>query len=68
MGYLCGGIGTTASTGKQMCPACADFGEFERAMIGDQVKPGLAKVRTREKTPGGPRIRESAEKRVQAAR
>jgi DNA invertase Pin-like site-specific DNA recombinase len=50
------GIDTTTPAGKAMFQMMGVFAEFERAMIQDRVKAGLARARAQGKTLGRPRV------------
>jgi len=62
------GIDTTTPAGKAMFQMCGVFAEFERAMIQERVKAGLARARAQGKTLGRPKVTGSVEKAVLAAR
>jgi DNA invertase Pin-like site-specific DNA recombinase len=62
------GIDTTTPAGKAMFQMCGVFAEFERAMIQERVKSGLARARAQGKTLGRPKVKASVEKAVLAAR
>jgi DNA invertase Pin-like site-specific DNA recombinase len=47
---------------------CGGFAEFERAMIQERVKAGLARARVQGKILGRPKVSVETEKRVRAAR
>jgi DNA invertase Pin-like site-specific DNA recombinase len=47
---------------------CGVFAEFERAMIQERVKAGLARARSQGKTLGRPRVAPSIELRIRKAR
>jgi DNA invertase Pin-like site-specific DNA recombinase len=49
------GIDTTTSAGKALFQMCGVFAEFERAMIVERVKAGLARAREQGKRMGRPR-------------
>jgi DNA invertase Pin-like site-specific DNA recombinase len=50
------GIDTTTPAGKAMFQMMGVFAEFERAMIQDRVKAGLARARAQGKTLGRPKV------------
>ena len=50
------GIDTTTPAGKMMFQMCGVFAEFERSMIQERVKAGLARARAQGKTLGRPRV------------
>jgi len=52
------GIDTTTPAGKMMFQMCGAFAEFERGMIQERVKAGLARVKAQGKKLGGPTIPE----------
>lgn len=62
------GVDTSTPAGKAMFQMMGVFAEFERAMIQDRVKAGLARARAQGKTLGRPRIGARVEKGIQAAR
>lgn len=62
------GIDTTTPAGKAMFQMCGVFAEFERAMIQERVKAGLARAKAQGKTLGRPKVNGSVEKSVIAAR
>jgi len=62
------GIDTTTPAGKAMFQMCGVFAEFERAMIQERVKAGLARAKAQGKTLGRPRVKKNVEKAVLAAR
>jgi DNA invertase Pin-like site-specific DNA recombinase len=62
------GIDTTTPAGKAMFQMCGVFAEFERAMIQERVKAGLARAKAQGKTLGRPKVNRSVEKAVLAAR
>ncbi len=62
------GIDTTTAAGKAMFQMCGVFAEFERTMIRERVRAGLARARAQGKTLGRPRIPEIVEDRIRAAR
>ena len=62
------GIDTTTPPGKAMFQMCGVFAEFERTMIQERVKAGLARAWTQGKTLGRPIVEGSVETAVRAAR
>src|SRR5882724_4514310 len=62
------GLDTTTPAGKAMFQMLGVFAEFERAMIQERVRAGLARARSEGKRLGRPRIDERTERAVQAAR
>ena len=62
------GIDTTTPAGKAMFQMCGVFAEFERAMIQERVKAGLARARAQGKTLGRPKVNGNVEKAVLSAR
>jgi DNA invertase Pin-like site-specific DNA recombinase len=61
------GLDTTTPAGKAMFQMMGVFAEFERAMIQERVRAGLARARAEGKQLGRPRISEKTERAVQAA-
>ncbi len=62
------GIDTTTPSGKAMFQMCGVFAEFERAMIRERVKAGLARAKTQGKKLGRPRVPAYIERKVHAGR
>ncbi len=62
------GIDTTTPSGKAMFQMCGVFAEFERSMIQERVKAGLARARAQGKRLGRPRVAPSVERKVRAQR
>jgi DNA invertase Pin-like site-specific DNA recombinase len=62
------GIDTTTPAGKAMFQMCGVFAEFERSMIRERVKAGLARARAQGKVLGRPKVNGDIEKAVLAAR
>jgi DNA invertase Pin-like site-specific DNA recombinase len=58
------GIDTTTPAGKALFQMCGVFAEFERAMIQERVKAGLARARAQGKTLGRPRVSSAVESKV----
>lgn len=61
------GIDTTTPSGKAMFQMMGVFAEFERAMIRDRVKSGMARARAQGKHVGRPKISTELEKDIRAA-
>ncbi len=61
------GIDTTTPSGKAMFQMMGVFAEFERAMIRDRVKSGMARARAQGKHVGRPKISAEVEKDIHAA-
>jgi DNA invertase Pin-like site-specific DNA recombinase len=61
------GIDTTTPGGKAMFQMCGVFAEFERAMISDRVRAGIARAKSKGKHCGRPRIKEAKEAAIRAA-
>ena len=62
------GIDTTTPAGKAMFQMMGVFAEFERTMIQERVKAGLARAKAQGKTLGRPKVNGDVEKAVLAAR
>ena len=62
------GIDTTTPAGKALFQMCGVFAEFERAMIQERVKAGLARARAQGKVLGRPRVSPRIESQVRALR
>jgi DNA invertase Pin-like site-specific DNA recombinase len=62
------GIDTTTPAGKALFQMCGVFAEFEREMIRERVKAGLARARAQGKSFGRPRVSPEIEAKVKAAR
>ncbi len=62
------GIDTTTPAGKAMFQMCGVFAEFERAMIQERVKAGLARARANGKTLGRPKVNGDISKAILKAR
>jgi DNA invertase Pin-like site-specific DNA recombinase len=62
------GIDTTTPAGKAMFQMCGVFAEFERAMIQERVKAGLARARAQGTPLGRPRVSVQVIQAVLAAR
>jgi DNA invertase Pin-like site-specific DNA recombinase len=61
------GIDTTTPAGKAMFQMCGVFAEFERAMITERVRAGIASAKSKGKHCGRPRIKEAKENAIRAA-
>jgi DNA invertase Pin-like site-specific DNA recombinase len=61
------GLDTTTPAGKAMFQMMGVFAEFERAMIQERVRAGLARARSEGKQLGRPRINGAAESAIRAA-
>ena len=61
------GIDTTTPAGKAMFQMMGVFAEFERAMIQERVRAGLARARSVGKRLGRPRIAPELEERIRKA-
>ena len=61
-------IDTTTPAGKAMFQMCGVFAEFERAMIQDRVKAGLARAVARGTRLGRPPVSARIEAKIRAAR
>jgi DNA invertase Pin-like site-specific DNA recombinase len=61
------GLDTTTPAGKAMFQMMGVFAEFERAMIQERVRAGLARARDERTQLGRPRIAAKAEAAVRAA-
>ena len=62
------GIDTTTPAGKAMFQMLGVFAEFERSMIQERVKAGLARAKAQGKTLGRPKVNGDVEKAVLVAR
>jgi DNA invertase Pin-like site-specific DNA recombinase len=62
------GVDTTTPAGKALFQMCGVFAEFERAMIQERVKAGLATARAKGKTLGRPRVSAGVEAEVRELR
>ena len=54
--------------GKAMFQMCGVFAEFERAMIQERVKAGLARARAKGKTLGRPKVNGNVRRAILKAR
>ena len=61
------GLDTTTPAGKAMFQMMGVFAEFERAMIAERVRAGLARARSEGKRLGRPPITPALEKRIREA-
>jgi DNA invertase Pin-like site-specific DNA recombinase len=61
------GIDTTTPAGKAMFQMMGVFAEFERAMIQERVRAGLARAKDEGKTLGRPKINLATEKAIRVA-
>lgn len=61
-------LDTTTPNGKAMFQLCGVFAEFERAIIRERVKSGIARVRAAGKTWGRPRVSAAIERKVHVLR
>jgi DNA invertase Pin-like site-specific DNA recombinase len=61
------GLDTASPSGKAMFGMMGVFAEFERSMIQERVRAGLARARSEGKTLGRPRIAEKLERAIVAA-
>src|SRR4029079_15249713 len=61
------GLDTTTPAGKAMFQMMGVFAEFERAMIAERVRAGLARARSGGKRLGRPPIAPALEKRIREA-
>jgi DNA invertase Pin-like site-specific DNA recombinase len=61
------GLDTTTPGGKAMFQMMGVFAEFERAMIQERVRAGLARARDEGKQLGRPRLAEDIENRIRKA-
>ena len=61
------GLDTTTPAGKAMFQMMGVFAEFERAMIAERVRAGLARARSEGKRLGRPPIAAALEKRIREA-
>ncbi len=62
------GLDTSTPAGKAMFQMLGVFAEFERAIIKDRVKSGLARAKAKGKRLGRPPVGRSVEEAVRAAR
>ncbi len=62
------GVDTSTPAGKALFQMCGVFAEFERSMIQERVKAGLARAKAQGKKLGRPRVAESIERKVRTHR
>jgi DNA invertase Pin-like site-specific DNA recombinase len=62
------GVDTTTPAGKAMFQMCGVFAEFERAMIQERVKAGLARAKAQGKTLGRPKVARKTERAIRELR
>jgi len=62
------GIDTTTPAGKAMFQMCGVFAEFERSIIQDRVRAGLARARAEGKRLGRPTVSAKVERAVRTRR
>mgnify|MGYP003973768937 FL=1 len=62
------GMDTTTPTGKMMFQMCGVFGEFERAMIAERIKAGLARARAEGKQIGRAKVSPQVEQAIRELR
>jgi DNA invertase Pin-like site-specific DNA recombinase len=62
------GIDTSTAAGKALFQMCGVFAEFERAMIQERVKAGLARAKASGKTLGRPKVSAEIEEQIRALR
>ena len=62
------GVDTSTPAGKALFQMCGVFAEFERSMIRERVKAGLARARAQGKKLGRPRVAASIERKVRTHR
>ena len=66
------GIDTTTPAGKALFQMCGGFAEFERAMIVERVRSGLARARAQStksgRAIGRPKVNSLIEQRIRTAR
>ena len=61
------GLDTTTPAGKAMFQMMGVFAEFERSIIRERVRAGLARVRSEGKRLGRPKIKPAVEDAIRAA-
>jgi DNA invertase Pin-like site-specific DNA recombinase len=61
-------VDSSTAAGKAMLAMCGVFAEFERAMIVERVKAGLARARAQGKQLGRPPAKSSIERRIKQHR
>ncbi len=62
------GVDTSTPAGKALFQMCGVFAEFERSMIQERVKAGLARAKAQGKKLGRPRVSASIERKVRTHR
>lgn len=62
------GLDTTTPSGKAMFQMLGVFSEFERAIIRERIKAGIARARAEGKVFGRPKVSEKVEDAIRAAR
>ncbi len=62
------GVDTSTPAGKALFQMCGVFAEFERSMIQERVKAGLARAKAQGKKLGRPRVAASIERKVRTHR
>jgi DNA invertase Pin-like site-specific DNA recombinase len=62
------GLDTSTPTGRAMYQMMGVFAEFERSMIQERVKAGLARARSQGKTLGRPKVSPEVEEQILHAR
>ncbi len=62
------GVDTSTPAGKALFQMCGVFAEFERSIIQERVKAGLARARAQGKKLGRPRVAASIERKVRTHR
>jgi DNA invertase Pin-like site-specific DNA recombinase len=67
IGFYQQGLDTTTPGGKAMFQMMGGFAEFERAMIQERVRAGLARAKSEGKRLGRPRIAPELEERIRKA-
>jgi DNA invertase Pin-like site-specific DNA recombinase len=60
------GVDTTTPAGRALFSMCGVFAEFERSMIQERVKAGLARARAAGKILGRPKVSAEVEAQVRA--
>lgn len=58
------GLDTSTPAGNAMFQMCGVFAEYERAMIAERVKTGLAKARSKGRVGGRPKISKETETKI----
>lgn len=62
------GIDTTTASGKAMFQMCAVFAQYERSMIRERVKAGLARAKANGKVLGRPKVSADIEEAIRRER